>query len=60
MEFRINSKRIEEILKKIVHEHREEIHNKESWWNGVINGYLEALGLEWEVIDRIENGVFFD
>ena len=59
MEFRIEPERIKKMITIMVREHNQEIHHPYSWWNGVLNGYLECLGLEWDVVDRIESGEAF-
>jgi hypothetical protein len=50
----IDQDSIEKTIRMMVIKHNAEIHDKWSWWNGALNGYLEVCGLSWEVVWEIE------
>ena len=50
---------IEKTIRSIVRKYNSEIHDKHSWWNGVLNGYLEVCGLSWDVVRQIEKEGMF-
>ena len=50
----INQVKIEETIRMMVVKHNAEIHDKYSWWNGALNGYLEVCGLSWIIVEKIE------
>ena len=50
----IDQSTIEKTIRMIVRKYNSEIHNKHSWWNGALHGYLEACGLSWDVVKEIE------
>ena len=41
-------------IRMMVKRYNSEIHDKHSWWNGALNGYLEVTGLSWEFVESIE------
>ena len=59
MEFVINPDKIKENLKNMVLGRNDDVHDRWSWWNGAVNGYLEALGLGWDMVEKIEAGCDF-
>ena len=50
----IDQATIEKTIRMIVKKHNSAIHNRHSWWNGALNGYLEVCGLSWDVVEEIE------
>ena len=56
MEFRIDPDRIKKMITIMVRDRNEEIHDPYNWWNGALNGYLECLGLDWDIVNRIGRG----
>ena len=41
----IDQATIEKTIRMMVKKHNADIHDKYSWWNGALNGYLEVCGL---------------
>jgi hypothetical protein len=54
MDIKMDHVSIEKAIRMMVTKHNAEIHDKFSWWNGALNGYLEACGLSWDVVEKIE------
>ena len=55
----IDQATIEKTIHMMVKKHNADIHDKYSWWNGALNGYLEVCGLSWDVVEKIEKEAGF-
>ncbi len=55
----IDQATIEKTIRMMVKKHNADIHDKYSWWNGALNGYLEVCGLSWDVVEKIEKEAGF-
>ena len=49
----------EKTIRKMVKEHNAEIHDKNTWWAGALNAYLEICGLSWDFVEEIEREAGF-